>query len=396
MQHILGEIGLILLAILPDWVRLPSLTFTLPHWAYWAGLILFPLVSMYMVQRAEASRTSKRVSLPVAYLFWFWGGLAGLHRFYVGAYKMGLVFVSLFILILYGNTIGTKARDHYSAVNNELKIANFMLKRAEKDLAKGRSGAQEKVDTAKSSRDQNLTKVDAAKQEHEKWRALVGGAFALIILLLIIDLFLLPALTKAADSREANLPPPADYDVMERGVRGDERDKVTFPLLNNVSQVSDWTGNFVAYWSVIAVFVYYYEVVARYVFNSPTNWAHESMFLMFGMQYLLSGAYALKENSHVRVDVIYANFSTRTKTKIDVVTSLFFLTFTLTLLITGAIFAWDSFSVLEVSFTEWAIQYWPVKFTITIGAALLLAQGVMRLARDIVYLRQTSPQKTVG
>ena len=46
-----------------------------------------------------------------------------------------------------------------------------------------------------------------------------------------------------------------------------------------------------AYWAVIFVFVYYYEVIARYVFNSPTNWVHESMFLMFGMQYILAGAY---------------------------------------------------------------------------------------------------------
>ena len=37
-------------------------------------------------------------------------------------------------------------------------------------------------------------------------------------------------------------------------------------------------GEFVAYWAIISVFVYYYEVVARYVFNSPTNWVHESMF----------------------------------------------------------------------------------------------------------------------
>ena len=48
-----------------------------------------------------------------------------------------------------------------------------------------------------------------------------------------------------------------------------------------------------AYWSIVAVFVYYYEVISRYVFNSPTNWAHESMFLMFGMQYLIAGGFVL-------------------------------------------------------------------------------------------------------
>src|SRR3546814_13868261 len=63
------------------------------------------------------------------------------------------------------------------------------------------------------------------------------------------------------------------------------------------------------------------------------------MFLMFGMQYLLSGGYCLREDSHVRVDVIYERFSERTKAIIDLVTSIFFFIFTVTLLVTGYIFA---------------------------------------------------------
>ena len=57
-----------------------------------------------------------------------------------------------------------------------------------------------------------------------------------------------------------------------------------------VDGLSEFTGVFVAYWTLIAVFVYFYEVIVRYMFNSPTNWAHESMFLMFGMQYVLAGS----------------------------------------------------------------------------------------------------------
>ena len=53
-------------------------------------------------------------------------------------------------------------------------------------------------------------------------------------------------------------------------------------------------GELVAYWAVLAVFAYYFEVIGRYVFNSPTNWVHESTFLMFGMQYMIAGAYAYR------------------------------------------------------------------------------------------------------
>ena len=84
---------------------------------------------------------------------------------------------------------------------------------------------------------------------------------------------------------------------------------------------------------MISVFAYYYEVIARFVFNSPTNWVHESMFLMFGMQYMLAGAYAYREDQHVRVDVFYAKFSPRGKAIADIITSVFFFIFIGTMLV---------------------------------------------------------------
>ena len=40
----------------------------------------------------------------------------------------------------------------------------------------------------------------------------------------------------------------------------------------------------------------------------------------------------------------------------------------------------------EVSFTEWGVQYWVVKLTIPIGAALLFLQGIAKLIKDITFL----------
>ena len=120
-------------------------------------------------------------------------------------------------------------------------------------------------------------------------------------------------------------------------------------------------GVFAAYWALISVFAYYYEVIARFVFNSPTNWVHESMFLMYGMQYMLAGAYAYREDQHVRVDVFYAQFSPRWKAIADIITSLFFFIFIGTMFWTGWRFASDAINIDEVSFTEWGVQYWPVK-----------------------------------
>jgi TRAP-type mannitol/chloroaromatic compound transport system permease small subunit len=161
-------------------------------------------------------------------------------------------------------------------------------------------------------------------------------------------------------------------------------------LHTRVTDALEWLnvriGVFVAYWAVISVFVYYYEVVARYVFNSPTNWVHESMFLMYGMQYMLCGAYAYREDQHVRVDVFYSQFPPRGKAIADIVTSVFFFIFILTMTWTGARFALDAINNNEVSFTEWGIQYWPVKLALPVGAALMALQGLSKLIKDIVFV----------
>jgi TRAP-type mannitol/chloroaromatic compound transport system permease small subunit len=197
--------------------------------------------------------------------------------------------------------------------------------------------------------------------------------------------------------------------------------KVTKGWTGWADRLSLYAGEFVSYWAVIAVFVYYYEVVARYVFNSPTNWAHESMYLMFGMQYLISGSYAMLSESHVRVDVFYANFSARKKAIVDICTSAFFFIFAGTLFYTGWIFAMDSIAVPtgnagisdwargsmefgealgrlgsdiadpsirfgEISFNEWEVALWPMKFMMVAGGALLILQGVSKLAQDVRVL----------
>ena len=48
-------------------------------------------------------------------------------------------------------------------------------------------------------------------------------------------------------------------------------------------------------------------------------------------------------------------------------------------------FASDAVGLREVSFTEWGIQYWPVKLTMLIGAASVAA-GLSKLIKDITIL----------
>ena len=376
-------------AILPAFVRLPSLTFALPHVAYWGGIIVFPLIAMYLVRR-ETARGSipGKLALPVAYLFWLVGGFVGLHRFYLRAPRLGFAYIVPFIGILFGNKQVWAAREGLSNARYNLGGVEFDVERFQKAVDKGLEGATEKLAQAEQAVGPAQMKLAEATQIYDQWQAFSGGMGLVIFVLLVIDAVLLPRLFRRCLDIEAREPAHQEVTDLEPPAVKDFRKDIHNPVADFIDWINGWVGEFIAYWSVIAVFVYFYEVLARYVFNSPTNWAHESMFLMFGMQYLLAGGYAAREDAHVRVDVIYEQMNERAKAVTDLVTSVFFFIFTVTLLVTGTIFVADAISVWEVSFTEWSIQYWPVKCSITIGALLLVLQGVAKLIRDIIYFRQ--------
>lgn len=150
-----------------------------------------------------------------------------------------------------------------------------------------------------------------------------------------------------------------------------------------INWISDRTGLFVALWSVNAVLAYTFEVLMRYAFNMPTIWVHESSYLLFGMQYVIAGAYGLLHGSHVRVDVIYTKLTTRGQRATDVITSVFFFAFVIAMLATSWQFFADSFGQQERSLETWQIHYWPVKGMLVLGAGLILLAGISQLIKDV-------------
>ena len=362
---------------------MPELSFVLPHWLYWSGLVLFPLLAMFLFRRAKNRQASQPLSLPLGYGLLVTGGFLGIHRLYVKS-KWVLAFVVLFISILFVNIEVREARNEMSGASNKIMLAKYKVERSEKALKKGKRNAAQKLEKARLSLTEAEAGLIVSNDNQVFWDRVSQGLGAMVILLILVDAVLLPKLVRQRNETELN---PSD-DGFHCPVVEQEHEDSREPLLFNrmVSRMNGLAGEFVAYWSLIAVVVYYYEVMARYMFNSPTNWAHEGMFLMFGMQYLLAGGFVLREGAHVRVDVIYMHFSKRGKAIVDLLTSVFFFIFMLTLMWTGWTFFMDSYEVSEVSFTEWGIQYWPIKFALPLGAFLLFMQGLAQLVKDVVVV----------
>ena len=404
---------------------MPGISLTLPHWLYWLGLALFPLVAMALARRRTPRSTG--YALSTAYFIWLVGGFLGLHRLYLKNF-WGLLLWPLFLLILYCSAMERGVRVELSDARAELELSASSVARSEKRISqaqlkieqaesqlseidveaeasyaqrlqsriekeRGRiADARARIDELQAATLVARASLEQAELSFERWSSFASYLFYLVVAWLLFDCLALPRLKRRA---EAKLAARGDANVHKGDEPEDDRKHVGTGVAGYLDRCSLYLGEYVAFWSVLAVFVYYYEVVVRYVFNSPTNWAHESMFLMFGMQYLIAGSYAMLTGNHVRVDIFYARLSSRGKAMVDLLTSVFFFIFAGTLLVTSLIFAGDAmpgsdWSRWEVSFTEWAIQYWPVKIAIAVGAALLILQGISQVLRNLALV--FSPQ----
>ncbi|MFN3369513.1 MAG: TRAP transporter small permease subunit [Thermus sp.] len=129
------------------------------------------------------------------------------------------------------------------------------------------------------------------------------------------------------------------------------------------------------------------NAVMRYGFSYSSNAYLEAQWYMFSLIFLLGGAYALKHNAHVRIDLIAGRFSKRTQAWIDVVgTVLFLLPMAVGVIYLSWPWAMTSFLGKEMSPDVGGLPRWPIKLALPLGFALLTLQGISELIKRIAYL----------
>ena len=81
-------------------------------------------------------------------------------------------------------------------------------------------------------------------------------------------------------------------------------------------------------WAIFVAFlISVVEVVSRYVFNSPTFWAHETTSFLIAAVFLIGGPVALARDKHIRVRMFYDAVGPKRKRVLDIVNSLIALVF---------------------------------------------------------------------
>ena len=135
------------------------------------------------------------------------------------------------------------------------------------------------------------------------------------------------------------------------------------------------------------------------IYRHNSNTLSEAQWYMFAGIVMLGGAWTLKVNEHVRVDLFYGWVSERTRTWIDLLGGIFFLLPMCALMIyfTWPWF-WQSWITHEGSNQAGGLVRWPVKLLVPVGFALVGLQGISEIIKCVLalttnYIREFAYEK---
>ena len=158
-------------------------------------------------------------------------------------------------------------------------------------------------------------------------------------------------------------------------------------VLKGIDNLSVNVGKAFSYIILVIVFLETYEVIMRYIFNSPTDWIWELCTILAGCVFVIGGAWVHKEGRHVRTDVIYTHLSKKQRAIVDI---FFFLTIFCSFIgvltwktINNAMYSWK---ISEATATMWGPPIYPLKTVIALAFILLGLQGLAKFVRDLTFL----------
>lgn len=152
-----------------------------------------------------------------------------------------------------------------------------------------------------------------------------------------------------------------------------------------IDNITKYVAYLTAFILTLLVLLVVFDATSRYLFSSGSTALQELEWHFFDVVILLSIAYTLKNNAHVRVDIFYDKFSPKLKAFIDIMTALVFI-FPLSFLIIyiGVGFVELSFTQHEASSDPGGLAYrWLVKSLMPLAFMLLSLQAFSELINDI-------------
>jgi TRAP-type mannitol/chloroaromatic compound transport system permease small subunit len=158
-------------------------------------------------------------------------------------------------------------------------------------------------------------------------------------------------------------------------------------LSRAIDRVNEFIGKWVAWAILVSILVSAGNAVIRKTLDMSSNAWLELQWYLFGAAFMLAAAYTLKQNEHIRIDIVYGMFSRRTQHWIDLFGHVFFLMpFALLMVWYFVPYVLLSFHSGEVSTNAGGLIIWPAKAILLAGFTLLSLQGLSEIIKKAAVI----------
>jgi TRAP-type mannitol/chloroaromatic compound transport system permease small subunit len=159
-----------------------------------------------------------------------------------------------------------------------------------------------------------------------------------------------------------------------------------------IDAINTQIGKWVAWAILAAVAVSAVNATVRKVFDLSSNSWLELQWVLFSAVFLLCASWTLRDNEHIRIDIVNNQLPRGLRNTIELIGHTFFLLpLTIVVLVTGIPFFTESFAINEQSASAGGLPQWPAKALIPLGFALLFAQAISELIKRIAIIRGVIP-----
>jgi len=161
-----------------------------------------------------------------------------------------------------------------------------------------------------------------------------------------------------------------------------------------IDRFNERVGRLASWLVLLVVLLGAWNAIARYIsrfseLHLSSNAYLEMQWYLFSAIFLLGGAYTLKRDEHVRVDVLHAAVKPKVRALIDVIGTLIFLIpFSVFIIWTSWSFVHNAWKVMENSPDPGGLPRYPVKTLIPMAFVLVLAQAVSMLIKRWAFLKE--------
>ena len=163
--------------------------------------------------------------------------------------------------------------------------------------------------------------------------------------------------------------------------------KIISSYVKYIDGLTSIIGRITMYLVFVLIGILVLSFVTRNIINFPLMWIIEMAQFTMTAYYLMGGAYSMMEDQHVRMDIVYGNFSDKNKARMDLFTSFFLIFYLVTLLIGSYSSLIYTINTNQKLFTAWAPYVWPIKTIMLFGVLLMLLQSFSIFFKDLAKVK---------